>query len=426
MNKLYRKIAAVLIIFLFIVISIIPVSGGFIGNKINSNTKVSSFGDSLFDGYMNLLMKLGHMPSMAICAIKEDEVVYSNVFGVYDIENNKVATEDTIYIIGSVSKTVTATAMMQIIENVSYGVDLDDNVSEYLPFNLKNPNYPDVNITFRMLLAHQSSLPYSNYFAQQIPGDVDIPSYPDPLLKDYLLPNGNLYAPDVWAKDRPGENFNYSNIGYGVIGYLIECISGMPFEEYCKQNIFIPLEMYNTSFKLADVDINRVAPQYEYFRGEHIRFLPFGWMPRACGNVRTTITDFSHFVIAHMNGGVYNGVRILKSETVELMHTDQYPGSVQQEKGLPVVSWGLGFMLDNNSNIHGETLIGHLGGYHSRIQIRPSDNTAIILFTHVSICPIRPSPITYDHSIQSGILAKFLVLYWILIQNALFRKASQF
>ena len=187
--------------------------------------------------------------------------------------------------------------MMQIIENESYDVNLDDNVSEWLPFDLKNPNFPDVNITFRMLLAHQSSLNEDYYFGQLIPGDVDIPSYPEPFLREFLLPDGSLYAPNVWSEDRPGAALYYSNTGYGVIGYLIELISGKSFEEYCRDHIFMPLSMYNTSFRLDDFDINRVAVPYEYYRGQHFRLLHYGVIPRACGNLRTTIGDFSHFLI---------------------------------------------------------------------------------------------------------------------------------
>ena len=100
-------------------------------------------------------MSFTHIPSLSACIIKNDTIVWSKAFGWSDIYNLKKAKSDTIYRVASITKTFTATALMQLYEQGLF--DLDDNVSEYLPFDLKNPKYPECNITFRMLLAHQSS-----------------------------------------------------------------------------------------------------------------------------------------------------------------------------------------------------------------------------------------------------------------------------
>ena len=410
-----KILLALVVVSLLAATSIIPTTVGIFYKDVKS----SSFNEARFDRYMKLLMRIGHMPSLAVCCVKDDEVVFSRAYGVYDRENNKVATENTIYLAYSVSKTVTATAMMQIIENESYGIDLDDDVSKWLPFDLKNPNYPDVNITFRMLLAHQSSLNEDYYFGQLIPGDIDIPSYPDPFLQDFLLPNGNLYTPDVWSKDRPGEVFHYSNTGYGVIGYLTERISGQSFEEYCKEHIFIPLNMYNTSFRLGDLDINQAAVPYEYYRRQHFRLLHYGVIPRACGNLRTTVGDLSHFLIAHMNGGVYDGVRILEEDTVELMHRIQYPGNKNELYSFPLY-YGLGFEIITRYPLSTRnTIIGHHGWCQARMWLRPSDNTGVIFFTHA----ISQS-LSWDRSINSKVMSQINALAQNLVQNTLFRLAK--
>jgi len=114
----------------------------------------------------------------------------------------------------------------------------------------------------------------------------------------------------------------YSNFGVAFLGYLVEEVSGENFKEYCKKHIFQPLDMANTSFKLGDLDINTVAMPYENNE------IPFGhftyiYYPSAC--LRSSINDFSHFIIAIMNGGIYNGNRILQESSVNEMLTRHYP-----------------------------------------------------------------------------------------------------
>lgn len=419
MGNLYIKIATVIIIFIFLGTSIIPVSGGFISKKAQVDTKIDPIGNSLFDRYMKLLMKMGHMPSLTVCIVKNDGVVFTKAYGVANRENDIPATENTIYLVHSISKVITATALMQLYDK-GY-LDLDDNVSEYLPFDLKNPYFSDVNITFRMLLAHESSLLDGMFLPINIPGDPDIPTNELPYLKEYLLPNGSLYGPDIWSKeDPPGSACHYSNIGPGVIGYLVECISHQPFEEYCKENLFEPLGMYDTSFRLKDFDSSRLAVNYEFYSGIYYRLAHYGWMPRPCGNVRTTIKDLSHFLIAHMNGGVYNGTRILNESTVEMMHTVQYPGHAAVSKPLCHINLGLGFWVKYQNKFK-EPLIGHSGHQQTNMFFRKSDKTGFISFSNAC-----SDNFYWDGSQSSRITNQINILAHFLVQELLLRKASKF
>ena len=157
-HNLFNKSLALLIIPLFIGTIFIPVTRIILSeNKtVMLEKQVDSNDDPTFDLKIKLLMKVGHMPSLSACIIKNNGIVWSKGYGFYDIMHRKKACDDTIYMIGSISKSVTATALMQLYEQGLF--DLDDDVSDYLPFTLRNPKYPDVPITFRMLLAHQSSL----------------------------------------------------------------------------------------------------------------------------------------------------------------------------------------------------------------------------------------------------------------------------
>lgn len=396
MNK---KFTSLIIIALFIGILFIPSCEAFIKyeSRVLLNERGQATNEILFDRNIELLMRFAHKPSVSACIIKNDEVVWSKGYGLYNIEKNKPAQPDTLYLSASISKTVTATGLMQLYEQGLY--DLDEDVNNYLPFSLRNPNYPESPITFRMLLSHRSSLAGDNTFwvcLSYIPGDPDIPDYPYPWLKEYLTPNGSAYSPIVWSNNPPGETYAYANIGYAIIGYLVEIISGEKFDQYCKKHIFEPLEMYNTSFRLKDVNISNLAVPYEYKKRNYIPHPHYNmYVMYPAGSMRTSIEELSHFLIAHMNGGVWNNIRILNNTTVELMHKDHYTSNNKQKYGL---GWSLG------KNIFRKKEIGHSGGWpgvHTLMKYRPEDKTAVIVFTN-SMSP------TYDITLLETLAFKIM------------------
>lgn len=342
-------------------------------------------------------MKFSHKPSISACIIKENSVVWSKGYGFYNIHKNKQAKPDTIYLSASISKTVAATALMQLWEQGLF--TLDEDVNNYLPFNLRNPNHPGKKITFRMLLSHRSSLANDNTFwpcLSYIPGDPDIPEYPHPWLMEYLTPNGSAYSPRIWSNNEPGEKYAYANVGYSIIGYLVELISGKQFNQYCKKHIFEPLEMYNTSFRLKDINISNLAVPYEYKKGEYIPHPHYGIVVfHPAGSMMTSVQDLSHFLIAHMNEGIWNEVRILNKTTVNLMHKDHYTSKKNEKYGL---GWTIG------RNIFGKKEISHSGGWpgvHTLMKYRIEDNTSVIFFTN-SMSP------TYDITLLENIAFNLL------------------
>jgi CubicO group peptidase (beta-lactamase class C family) len=403
-----NRIIAISIIALFIGIILNPVSIGLIKNEkyiqIFENNNLKEF---LFDRFIILIMKFAHKPSVSCCIIINDSISWSKAYGFYDIKNNKLATTNTLYLTASISKTVTATALMQLYEQGFF--NLDDDVNDFLPFKLRNPNYPDIPITFRMLLSHRSSLADDNLFQlclSYIPGDPDIPDYPYPWLEEYLTPNGSAYSPNIWSNSRPGDKLYYANIGYSLIGYLVELISGKIFDQYCKDYIFTPLEMYNTSFRLKDTNISNLAVPYEYKNRKYIPHPHYGMhiiYPSA--SMRTSVEDYSHFIIAHMNRGKYKDVRILNQTTVELMHTAYYPKDNYKS------NYGLGWIVDKT--FFGKEKIGHSGGWpgvHTLVSMRLQNNIAIIIFTNC-----------FDSELKSTLIEK---ISFKQIKNALLIKAN--
>ena len=394
-----RKIVSIIIISILIGCSF-GVQGVFLKQTISesSETTIMDLGDFLFDKKMEVLMKLAKFPSLSACIIEGDQVTWSKQYGYYDLENEKLATEHTIYNMGSISKTITSTALMQLWERGLF--DLDDDVNTFLPFSLRNPNFPDDPITFRMLLSHSSSLNYDTmeYYWLNFSADPPFSFYPYPWLEEFLVPGGRWYYSAIWSDIyRPGEYPMYANVGFGIIGYLVELISGQDFLNYCKNDIFTPLEMDHTGFNLSEFDIDAVAIPYHHHNDEYLRinelyymlgrYTPPGkyWRVRMypVGGLYTTVSDLSHFFIAHMNGGVWNGVRILEENTVEEIHQIQPPG-IPDQIGDPTY-YGLGWTIIENPMIFNVTLSGHGGGIYgvnTWMYSIPNESVGVIFFSN--------------------------------------------
>ena len=360
-----------------------------------------SFKDDFDEQILNH-MKKGHMPSISACIIKNDSIVWSNNYGFYDVKNKKVPTVNTAYMTASISKTFTATAIMQLWEQGFF--NLDEDVNNYLPFQLRNPKYPDIPITFRMLLAHQSSLTDTQialftYFS--------ILNLPKERFEDFLNPGGNIYNPRNWINKPPGEDLYYSSIGYELLGYIVELLTNQTLNQYCTEHIFEPLNMMNTSFYTSDFDKQNLAIPYIWLLNRYLPLPHYEDRNYAAGGLRTSVSDLSHYLIAHMNGGLYDDVRILNEETVELMHTLQYPRNNRTHSG-----YGLGWKIFWGDNYNTSRKVGHTGampGSLTYMYYHPSDNIGVIFF------------------VNQHLVFRFQELYsWFSILQLLFGKANEF
>ncbi len=364
-----------------IIVFLVSITVPLQGEPINLASASKEYNSSYhrFDNLIESIMSLAHMSALSTAIVVDNELVYSNGYGLYDRENNKEATEETIYLVASISKTITATAIMQLHEQ-RY-LDLDEDVSNYLPFSLRNPNHPDDKITFRMLLAHQSSLATDlpTFFTICYPAELEISGYPYPFFEDLLTQDGIQYRQQFWKDYAPGDDMYYSNIGYGLLGYLVEIISEQPFEEYCQEHIFDPLEMNNSSFKLNSLTIDNIAIPYEYLQRSYFPYIHYSFLNYPAGELRTSAIDLSHFLIAIMNDGVYETTQILTPDSIEEMHAIQYQSNTYN------FQYGLGFQIWISSS---DTIIGHTGGLFgvaTKMVFSESENVGIIMFTNKAV-----------------------------------------
>ena len=316
------------------------------------------------------------IPGIAAAVIKDGELFWMNTYGLADIENDVMVTENTLFMLASVSKTFTATALMQLYEEGEF--DLDDPVNDYLPFTVENPFYPSTSITFRMLLTHTASI--SDNLGDNITGD-----HPTPLgefLENYLDPRGDDYFEDNYFEYEPGTDHEYSNTGIALAGYLVAQISGMAFEDYFQTNVFPVLDMNYSSWFLENLDTDSIAVPYRYQDGQNVAVEHYGYLDYPSGQLRTSIRQLSHFLMAYSNGGQYENNPLLDTATIAQMWTRQIP-EIEPTQGLV---WF-------NETYGERTFWGHTGsdiGVATQMQYDPETGIGAIVLCNagVDVTPI--------------------------------------
>lgn len=293
------------------------------------------------------LERLG-VPGLSISVVKDGQVVCASVAGFSNAETREFATTDTPFTWASVSKTVTAVAVMVLVDDGL--VSLDDDVVEHLEFGVRNPHCPGAPITIRQLLAHTSSIVDDPQTYDASYTDGDSPVELGDFVRDYLDPAGQNYdADDNFTRRCPGEINRYSNIGVGLLGRVVERASGVGFDEFCQARIFGPLGMTQTSFHLSELNLDAVALPHERKAGKFVPQSHFGFPTHPDGLLRSSAPHLATFLAMVASGGQHGEDRILSASAVDELGRVQYP-SLDDTQGL---LWYYDF---------GDRWIGHDGG----------------------------------------------------------------
>jgi CubicO group peptidase (beta-lactamase class C family) len=368
------------------------------------------------------------LASLSVLAIRNGKICYEQQFGQRVIGQDgaagKPADRNTLYRIASISKMMTTLGLMRLVEEGK--LDLDTDVSGYLGFQLRNPNFPERPITLRALLTHRSSLRDEAGYSWGA----------GTALKDVLVPGARLYDKGaMWAANAgPGDYFTYCNLGWGVIGTVMERVSGERFDRLMKRLLVDPLGLhagYNPA-ELAPQDLANVATLYRKRTTDTEVWDANGpWIAQAddysskppaqpagienyviganatpfspTGGLRISAHDMGVVMLMLMNGGVHNGRRILKQGTLDQMFARQwtYDGKGGNGDSLNGVFnfWGLGneqFPDQPGSTTRlveggGFAAVGHLGDAYGLISVFAADlknrNGMIALVGGTSIDP---------------------------------------
>lgn len=323
-----------------------------------------------FETYLTEEMESQNIPALSTLIFRDETVLFEKQLGKSNIAQDVALAANHPFLLASISKVITATALLQLYEDGLLG--LDDKVNDYLPFNVSIPNYT-TDVTFRMLLTHTSGIADGSALDGLYYYGVDSPVALGDFLENYLSPSGNLYnATENFHDFEPGSKHEYSNTGNALIGLLVEQISGIGFNEYCKQNIFTPLEMTNTAWRLDEITQTIVQP-YNYVSNQYEAIDHYTFTDYPNGGLRSTAGDLFKFLSALAQEGTFNSTEILKASTVTEMITPQIP-SIDNEMGLHL------FLMNADNN-----LWGHDGGEQGAATImafNPATNIGAIILAN--------------------------------------------
>ena len=325
---------------------------------------------------LETVRQLAHFPGMAAAVVKEGRVVWSHGFGVTNLETQRPVTPDTLFLTGSISKTVLTTALMQLWEQGLF--ELGDDVADYVPFALENPLYRRFPITFRELMTHTSSIADNGPVLRSLYSDGDSPLPLEEFLADYLVPDGEYFAASNFYDFPPQSRWKYSNVAAAVAGLVVEQLSGEDFAEYCHAHVLQPLGLGGSSYRLADLSPADVAMPYEYNQRteQNEPFGHYGLPFYPGGTLRTSAVGLARILAMMAGDGELDGQRLLAPGTVAEIREVQYPDRWPSQ-GL---FWYYGLYNDRE-------VFGHQGGgdgVAAKMFYRPDDGVGVVLLANGS------------------------------------------
>jgi len=304
-----------------------------------------------FEDFLFECMSKTHLPAISVAVVEDGKVVYSKGFGLRNKAYGFRATANTLYAIGSVTKSFTALSIMQLVNEGK--LNLEDPVGKYAPLDLKSMGEP---VRVWHLLTHSSGIPALAYAEAIIryatgAGGKWIPMATYDELFTFMR------EAEKWAVTKPGERWFYLNEGYLLLGYIIEKISGMDYREYVRKHILEPLGMNRTFFgrEKLEADKDAAVPYIITKEGEQ-KESGYVYSLTADGGLISNVMDLARYITMYLNRGEYNGNRILPSELIEEMEKPRIKLPIQVFGG---EAYGYGLMTV--PNFLGYRLVGHGG-----------------------------------------------------------------
>lgn len=307
------------------------------------------------EAFVQERMGQGNLAGMSLAVVKGSQLLYQRGFGMRDVEAGLPATPDTLYMIGSVTKSFACLAILQLQERGLLSVD--DPVDRYLPLTLRPFGEP---IRLRHLMSHTSGIPALGWAEAVLGYDQESGS---PYLgigsvEDMLtFVNG---AGD-WAHSRPGERWFYLNEGYAILGGVVEKVSGMPFADYVAQNILAPLGMGRSFFgrERLKAEQDAAVPYVVTPEGKRLaREYSYGQLA-AAGGLISSVSDMARYLSMLLAGGSGPAGEIVSRKSLQAMMAPAVPTPPEDVlTGEPVshYCWGLAV-----SDFFGRRLYGHGG-----------------------------------------------------------------
>lgn len=368
------------------------------GLKTSSPEKAGLSGDTLDMAALKIkeYVESGRLAGMSLMVLKDGKIVQRKNFGFADIDNQVPIEDNTIFRIYSMTKPITAVALMTLYDEGKF--QLDDKVSEYIPefeymmvYNKEASHYlePQVEeMTIRNLLTHTSGIPYgwsANSFVDSCYRANNIMSW------DSTIAYKVKQISELPLKFQPGSRYDYG-LSIDVAGYLVELLSGQPLDQFFQTRIFDPLKMDDTGFFCPEEDLDRLSILFTHnSEGKLTEGGRAGWDPfrqpvtafLGGAGLVSTVDDYARFCQMLLNGGELDGKRILTEETVKMIMSDQLPAGVVYRSE----DYGYGLAGEVNL-VTGE--YRWAGAASTSFWIDPANNMIVLAFAQ-----LMPSNYTY-------------------------------
>jgi CubicO group peptidase (beta-lactamase class C family) len=331
------------------------------------------------DAYVEGQMRRLNIPGVSLAIVEGDRIVHLSGFG-RTRPGGEAPTPQTPFFIGSLTKSITALAVMQLVE--AGKVDLDAPVQRYLPwFHVEDPQ-ASAQMTVRHLLNQTSGLPTSLGMANL----ADLDSRLDATERQ-------VRSLSTLVLTRPvGSKFEYSNTNYNVLGLIVEAASKGSYSDYIQQHIFEPLDMSHSYTSKSLAQQNGLAMGHRYWFGHPLPApnlsIPPGSLPS--GQLISSAEDMAHYLIANLNGGRYCGKQILSEAGIaELIH-----GAAEiREMGLSLGYYGMGWI---SQDIGKSRIVSHSGivpDFGAFMALVPEQKKGLVLLFNANHAMMK---MTYD------------------------------
>jgi CubicO group peptidase (beta-lactamase class C family) len=316
-----------------------------------------AFAADQFDGvrgFIHRQMTATNAPSIAVAVARDGKILWEEGFGWADRERRIAASEHTLYSLASISKPITATGLMTLVQ--AGKIDLDRPLNDYLgDAKLRGRAGDAAQATVRRVANHTSGLPlHYQFFYSDEP-------FPRPSMDETILRYGNLVTV-------PGEHYQYSNLGFGLLDYAIARTSGMAYEDFMRQEVFLKLGLTHTSVGIGPGLEKFAAMRY----GEDGLPIPFyDFDHRGASAIFASAHDLVRFSLFHLKAHLPDQVAILSDASIDEMHRPT-------TKTGPHSGYGIGW---GTSDVNGYTVVSHtggMGGVATVLWIIPSENVAIV------------------------------------------------
>ncbi|MBU8976070.1 beta-lactamase family protein [Lysobacter sp. MMG2] len=315
--------------------------------------------EAWLDGFMPYALKRGDIAGSVVVIVKDGQILLQKGYGYADLASRKpVDPETTLFRPGSVSKLLTWTAVMQLVEQGK--LDLDKDINEYLDF--KVPARDGKPVTLRQAMTHTTGMEETAraLIANDEKGQLSLETY----LKHWVPTR--IYDPGVTP--------SYSNYATALAGYVVQRVSGMSFDDYIDQHIFKPLGMQHSSFRQPLPKALQPLMSSGYSKASDGKAKSYEIVnPAPAGSLAATGADMGKFMIAHLNNGAYGDARILSEATARQMHDTTLTILP------PLNRMALGFY---EANINGHRSVAHAGDtqwFHSDLHLFPDDNVGLYI-----------------------------------------------